>query len=254
MRGIVENVAAADVLVFTCAAFLGALVTGMAGFAFGLVASAIWLHVITPSQSAALIAAFAIVIQSYGVWQLRRVLRPSRLVPFLAGSVLGIPLGAVLLAWASAAQMRTFVGVGLVLFSLYSLARPPLPNPGGGPVAEGAVGVVSGFLGASTGLAGIPVIVWSTIRGWTKDEQRAVFQPVAVAMFLMTLLWFGSSGTITRATIELFLLGLPAVLIGTWLGFKLYGKLGEAVFRKIVLTMLLASGLTLAPAAFQAGP
>jgi uncharacterized protein len=247
MRGLVE-------LVFACAAFLGALVTGMAGFAFGLVASAIWLHVIAPSQSAVLIAAFAVVIQSYGVWQLRHALRLSRLVPFLVGGVLGIPLGAALLAWASAAQMRTFVGLGLVLFSLYSLARPSLRKPGGGTAAEGAVGVVSGFLGASTGLAGIPVIVWSTIRGWTKDEQRAVFQPVAVAMFFMTLLWFASSGTITRATMGLFLLGLPAVLAGTWLGFKLYGKLDEAVFRKIVLALLLVSGLTLVPAAFHAGP
>lgn len=48
-------------------------------------------------------------------------------------------------------------------------------------------------MGGSTGLAGIPVIVWSTMRAWSKDEQRAVFQPVVVGIFLMTLLWFGGS-------------------------------------------------------------
>jgi uncharacterized protein len=47
-------------VLFILATFVGALVTGIAGFAFGLIASAIWLHAITPAQSAALIAAFAI--------------------------------------------------------------------------------------------------------------------------------------------------------------------------------------------------
>jgi hypothetical protein len=56
-----------DLVVFFVAAFVGALVTGIAGFAFGLVASAIWLYVIAPAQSAVLIAAFAIVIQGLSV-------------------------------------------------------------------------------------------------------------------------------------------------------------------------------------------
>ena len=142
-----------------------------------------------------------------------------------------------------------FVGLALVLYSVYGLARPKLPIVNGGGVLDGAVGVVSGFLGGSTGLAGIPVIVWGILRGWSKDEQRAIFQPVAVAIFLMTLGWFGASGLVTRDTLRLFLIGLPAVLLGMWLGFRLYGKLDDAVFRTIALVLLLISGLTLLPSA-----
>jgi uncharacterized membrane protein YfcA len=32
---------------------------------------------------------------------------------------------------------------------------------------------------------------------------------------------------------------------GTWLGLKLFGRLDEATFRKIVLVLLLASGVLL---------
>jgi len=103
----------------------------------------------------------------------------------------------------------------------------------------------------STGLAGIPVVVWSTLRGWSKDEQRAVFQPVAITIFAMVLLWFTGRGMVTAATVWLFVLGLPAVLLGMWLGLKLYGKLNEATFRIIVLILLLISGLTLLPSAFM---
>jgi uncharacterized membrane protein YfcA len=50
--------------------------------------------------------------------------------------------------------------------------------------------------------------------------------------------------------LQLFFIGLPAALLGTWLGLKLYGTLDEARFRRIVLFLLLLSGLTLLPAAF----
>ena len=44
---------------------------------------------------------------------------------------------------------------------------------------------------------------------------------------------------------ELFLIGLPALLLGTWAGFALYGRIDEGMFRRIVLWLLLASGIFL---------
>jgi uncharacterized membrane protein YfcA len=144
-------------------------------------------------------------------------------------------------------------GLLLVVFSVYGLARPRLKARQGGKIGDSLVGIASGLVGASTGLAGLPVIVWSTVRGWPKDEQRAVFQPVVVAIFAMTLLWFGGKGMLTTDIIRLFLLGLPPVVLGTWLGLKLYGTLDESRFRSIVLILLLISGLTLLPSAFATG-
>ena len=43
----------------------------------------------------------------------------------------------------------------------------------------------------------------------------------------------------------LFLLGLPALLAGTWVGLRLYGRLDEAGFHRIVLILLLVSGVSL---------
>ena len=68
----------------------------------------------------------------------------------------------------------------------------------------------------------------------------------------MTLLWFGGSGMVTSDVLQLFFMGLPAALLGTWLGLKLYGTLDEVRFRRIILLLLLTSGLTLLPAAFRA--
>ena len=238
-----------DMLIFVLAVFVGALVAGIAGFAFGLIASPIWLHVITPAQSAVLIAAYAILIQGATLWKLRHTVQPSRLLPYIAGGAIGIPIGRAILYWASPVQMRAAIGIGLVLFSIYSLVRPTLPAAKGGFLPDGIVGVVSGIFGGSTGLAGVPVIIWSSLRRFSKDEQRAIFQPVAIANLLLVLLWFGSTGGIDGQSVRFFFAGLPAVAIGTWLGFRLYGKLDEPMFRRIVLVLLLFSGLTLLPRA-----
>jgi uncharacterized membrane protein YfcA len=234
-----------ELVIFAGATFAAAVVAGVAGFAFGIVAAAGWLHFLSPVQTAALIAAFGLIVQGLSVWKLRRSLNLGRLLPFLIGGAVGVPIGIELLRWTSPATLRLAIGLLLILFSLYSLVRPKVAPITAGPAADGAVGLVNGIMGGATGLAGIVVTIWSTMRGWPRDEQRAVFQPVGVAIFLMTGAWLGSAGMIGGDTLRLFLLGLPALLAGTWVGLKLYGRLDEAGFRKVVLGLLLLSGLAL---------
>ena len=50
---------------------------------------------------------------------------------------------------------------------------------------------------------------------------------------------------LSAETVWLFAIGLPALLLGTWVGLKLFGRLNEAGFRKVVLLLLLASGIKL---------
>jgi uncharacterized protein len=234
-----------DLLIFLLATFLGALVAGLSGFAFGLVAASIWLYILTPLQTASLIIAFGLIVQGYAVWKLRHALDWNRLWPLVAGAAVGVPIGVVILTWANPVYVRAGVGVFLVLYSLYALFRPALKPVTAGPAADIGAGFLNGMVAGITGLAGILVTIWCGLRGWPKDQQRAIFQPVAVATFVMTAIWIGAKGAITTETIRLFLFGLPALLAGTWLGMKLYGRLDEAKFRKLVLVLLLLSGAVL---------
>jgi uncharacterized membrane protein YfcA len=231
---------------FLIATFAGALVAGLSGFAFGLVASSIWLYILTPLQAATLIVAFGLIVQGYSVWKLRAALDWKKLWPFVLGAAFGVPVGVGILTWANPAHVRMGVGGLLVLYSLYAWFRPTIaPVKAAGAAADAGVGFLNGVLGGITGLAGILVTIWCGLRGWPKDQQRTVFQPVAVATFLMGALWIGAKGAITIETLKLFAIGLPALFAGTWLGLKLFGRLDEAAFRKVVLVLLLASGIVL---------
>ena len=232
--------------IFLFATFAGALVAGLSGFAFGLVAASIWLYILNPLQTATLIIAFGLIVQGFAVWKLRGALDWRKLWPLVLGAALGVPVGVLILTFANPAYVRAGVGALLVLYCLYALFRPAIaPVKAGGAAVDAGVGFLNGVIGGLTGLAGILVTIWCGLRGWPKEVQRTVFQPVAVATFVMSALWIGTRGAITADTIKLFLIGLPALLAGTWLGLKLFGRLNEAAFRKIVLVLLLASGVVL---------
>ena len=246
MGCVMGELSAVNLILFVSATFAASFVAGLAGFAFAIVAAAVWLHFLPPAQSTVLIAAFGLIVQGWAVWKLRHAVRPVRLAPFLIGAVIGVPLGAQLLRWASPDSLRFGIGVVLVAFSLYSLIRPRLPSVSEpGRFTDGLVGTLNGALGGATGFAGIVLTIWCTLRGWPPPEQRAVFQPVGVFVFLLTMLFLGGTGTIAPDTLSLFLIGLPAVALGTWTGLKLFGRLNETAFRGVVLMLLLASGIAL---------
>ena len=88
-------------LLFIFATFLGGFVSGFSGFAMGLVVSGIWLHIITPIQTAALIAGYGLLTQGYGIAKLRHELIWQSIWPLVMGTAIGIPIGVMLLTSTS---------------------------------------------------------------------------------------------------------------------------------------------------------
>jgi len=221
-------------LVLPAGAFLAALVVGAAGVGDGVVAAAVWLHVLGPKQAVPLIVATGIVNHGIALLRLRGELVFTRLWPFLAGAVFGVPVGNWLLGMADAHVFRNGVGVLLVVYAAALLIRPP--------VAHISVG---GVLGGLAGLAGIVPGVWAGLRGWPKAEQRGLFQPLILTVHGMALAWLAWGGLVDATTGRNLLLCLPAVALGAWLGLRIYGRLDERRFQRIVLAVLLVLGLTL---------
>jgi uncharacterized membrane protein YfcA len=151
----------------------------------------------------------------------------------------------LLLSTINPAYMRLGVGVLLVLFSIYGLAQPKLTPVRAGAPADGGAGFLNGVVCGLTGLPGLVITIWCQLRAWPKDVQRAIFQPVILGAFVVTAISVAATGVVTADIVKLYLLGLPALLAGLWLGFKLYGKLDEVMFRKVILVMLFFSGWAL---------
>src|SRR4030081_3704054 len=168
---------------FCFAAFAGGFVSGFSGFAMGLVVSGVWLHIIMPVQTAALIAGYGLLTQGYGILKLGQALNWHAIWPLVLGTTIGIPIGVILLSYINPVYLRFGVGVLLVLYTIYGLARPAFKPIKIGIAADVAIGILKGLVGGLTGLGGVLSTLSCQLRGWTKDSQRAVFQPVLFAAF-----------------------------------------------------------------------
>lgn len=230
---------------FLFGAFLGGLTSGLAGFAMGLVVSGIWLHVITPLQTATLIVGFGLITQGYAIWKLRGSLDWLAVAPFILGGAFGVPVGTMLLTYVDPATARNVVGALLIAYSVYGLVRPRFKPIATNTPRNLAIGGLNGLLGGITGLTGIIATIWCQLVGLSKDKQRAIFQPVNLATIVMSAVTLSLAGAVTPQVTKLYLLGLPTLLAGLWCGFKLYGKLGDAEFRKLILVLLFVSGTAL---------
>lgn len=241
--------------VFLFGTFLGGLTSGLAGFAMGLVVSGIWLHVLTPLQTATLIVGFGLVTQGYAIWKLRGALDWRAVAPFILGGAFGVPIGTILLTYVDPTTARNVVGALLIAYSAYGLARPRFKPVATNNRLDLAIGGLNGLLGGITGLTGIIATIWCQLIGLSKDKQRTIFQPVNLATIVMSAISLSLAGAVTPQIGRLYLLGLPTLLAGLWCGFKLYGRLDDAGFRKVILLLLFVAGLALlAPLVLRLSP
>ena len=225
--------------------FLGGLAAGAAGFAFGIVASSVWLHALSPVHNAFLVVSCGLLLQAATLWPARRGIEPRRLWPFILGGALGIPAGVVLLVMSEPGRLRFALGLFLIAYGLYALIAPRLPYfGGGGRAVDALVGLVSGVLGGLGGYSGVLPAIWAQLRGWPKEVARGVYQPFIVFAHIATLALFGFVAVDLKAVV-LLIAALPALAVGGWLGWIIYGRLDERRFRQVLAGLLVLSGAAL---------
>ena len=236
----------AEIIIVVAGALAAGFTTGLAGFGTGLTALGFWLHVIDPVVAAPLVAGCSVVGQVQSLIALRPRITLARALPFIVPGLIGVPLGALLLLAVDPAPIK--IGIGILLITicstlLFLVGRITVTI--GGRAADGGVGFLGGILGGLAGLSGILPTLWCTLRGWPKDDQRAIYQPYNLAILAFAMIAMGVAGLLDRAFWILFATAAPATVVGVWLGVRAYRRVDERAFRYIVLSLLLVSGAVL---------
>lgn len=238
-------------------AALGALIagftTGFAGFGTGLVAAGLWFHALPAAFVPPLVALASVTGQLVALASVRRSFDWPGVTPFLVGGTLGVPLGVAALAVASPLLLRTGAGLFLVIYALHQLIQQQPGHIGnwGGKPADAAVGAVGGFLGGFAGLCGPPPLIWLRMRGGDIDAQRAVYQPFNMVVLALASIGMAVSGQMSAEVLWVAFICLPATALGAFLGARAYGAVSPQTFQRVVLSLLLLSGLILLAQTFR---
>ncbi len=224
----------------------GGFVQGLSGFAFGLVAMAVWAWWQDPALAGPLVVFGSLVGQLASLRSVRSGFDARRALPFVAGGVAGVPIGVALLRHMDPLSFKLAVGVLLVVWCPAMLLARDLPRvTRGGRAADAGAGLVGGVMGGLSGLTGPAPTLWAALRGWDRDAQRAVFQVFNLAMHALTMGAYLATGTVSGEAARLFLVVAPAMLVPTLIGARLYRRFSDAAFRSLVLGLLASSGVVL---------
>lgn len=235
-----------SLLIVLAGAAAAGFAQGVSGFAFSLVALSIWAWAVEPQLAAPMAVFGALAGQLVALPWVWRGFDLRKLLPLVVGGLMGVPLGVFLLQWLDPILFRFGLGLFLLVYCPLMLLLPTdFSWPHGGRLADGASGFAGGVLGGLAGISGPVPTLWTTLRGWDKDTQRGVLQAFNIAMHMATLTAYALSGSITGETLAMFAWIAPALTIPAVLGVLLFRRLATQTFRRLILVLLLVSGLTL---------
>jgi len=223
---------------------LASFLSSIGGFAFAAICGAMLFHMgDDPVEVVQIMMTCSIANQAKMTWELRRNLDWSSLRWFLTGGIFGLPIGVWLLLNVSKGFYIHVLGVFLVTYGVYMLCRRPFVLR-----QHIACDIAAGFLGGITGgvmgFPGASVTIWCGTKGWDKNRQRAVFQPVILILQIAALVLIGIARSDHHIAYDPFsFVYIPAGLIGTALGLGFYQRLSDKQFSRAVNMLLIISGV-----------
>ena len=235
-----------DIALVVAGALAAGFVNGLSGTGYALVALGFWLHAMSPVTAAPLVAFCSVAGHLQSLPRIWKGVIWSRLWPFMVGGLIGVPIGTALLGFVQVRPLKVAVGILLMLYcSWMGFARHPPVVTGGGRLADGAAGFGGGILGGMASLSGPIPVIWVQLRGWTMLAQRGVNQPYNMSVLTLSLISAAVAGFLDRTFLIWAAISLPVTLIGAQVGLRLYGRINDGQFRRLVIVLLGLSGLTL---------
>jgi uncharacterized membrane protein YfcA len=228
------------------AILLASAASSIAGFAFSAMCGALLFHLM-PNQVyvVQVMIVCSIAMQSFSVAALWHSIDWRSLPVFLVGGTLGVPAGAWLLLHLSTGLYRDVIGGLLVVYGCYMLLRWPTRSLRAGPLADAGAGFLGGFTGGLAGFPGAFVTIWCGLKGWDKAHQRGVYQPFILCMQPVSLIVIHlmRPASATAAQLDWNALAfVPAALLGTWFGLRIFRSLSDRQFQIAVNVLLVAAG------------
>lgn len=227
-------------------AFFAGVVQGATGFGSGIVLNAFWLHILEPSAAISLNIVSCLFVSALPIYKLRKTLDFSKLKPFVIFGVLGIPTGLFILTLTDPTIFKTTVGIILVIFSIWKFrSKNIFINFKSSPSLDKLIGFISGVLGGFAALGGILPTIWVNIQKLPKNTQRGTYEPFIFITSIAAVVSFYFAGFLNLDIFNYFIKVLPALIIGSLIGVKIYSFINEDLFKKVILGLIFLAGLVL---------
>jgi uncharacterized membrane protein YfcA len=243
-----------------------AAVQSATGFGFAIVAVPLYLLILNSLSAVQVAIVVTPVISLAVVPRLWPEVRGDLLGRLMGGSVLGLPVGMVVYAYAGLFWIKTAVAVLIVLFALLFFLKARAPERRGGDTGgestgratpargrEVAVGVLSGAMTTSLGMPGPPVMLYFSALNLERNTVRATLLSLFVFSYAGAAAVQAAVAGIALQTWIMAGVLAPCALVGAALGHWLSRGMSQRVFQTGALLLLVGTGLYMLYGTFSGG-
>jgi uncharacterized protein len=237
-------------LVFFMLVMIGAFaVRSAAGFGAVLIAIPMLAFVLPISTAVSVTTALTAITSVHHVsrdWR-RVAWRHFAVMAFY--SAIGICLGFYFIKMLDEHSLRRGLGIFLILYSIYTFATAKVSRTVSARwrrALAASTGIAGGLLGTlfGAGVGPIYVVYFDTLR-LEREIFRVTMSTVVLLGGAARIAGYASLGFYERSSIALIVIGLPLVVVGSWLGDKVIRRLNPQKFSWLVGGLVLLSGIAL---------
>ena len=216
----------------------------VSGFGFGILVMTV-LPYIMPSygEATALSGLLAMVTSGIVVAKMWRQIPWNKLIPILVTLVVVSWFAIVFVAHHPSGLLQKILGVMLIIASVWFFffndrvkLRPTIG-------VQVSMGVISGIMGGLFSMQGPPAVIYFLSTSETKEEYAALSQAYFLLGNIVMAAFRWHNGFVTAAVGQAWLAAIVAVLIGGWIGGKVFSRLSAEAVRKVAYAYMAVSGI-----------
>jgi len=237
-----------DVIVLIIAgALAGGFANGLAGFGTGLFALGWWLAAMPPLDAVVTVVIMSLVGGVQGLYAVRNAIDKADQFRFLVPALFGIIIGYLVLDAVNVAILKFLVASLLILFGGFFTVRKTLPKlTKRYLLADVLVGFIGGHFGMVAGMSGAILTMGCSLYDWSKARRRALVQPFNMIVLGTVMVLMALRGLIDQHIWLIVAVAFPFSIIGTQTGIFVFRRLNDQQFQRLLIWLILASGLVLA--------
>ncbi len=229
-------------LLFVILVFFSAFQQTVSGFGFALFLMPLATIVFGLRTAASLVALDAVTLYAINLFRYRNAVNGRQVWRLGTAAALGAPIGVWVLVNANEVIVKWLLGLLLIGYAAYSLAKPFALH-----VESDQWGYLAGFLGGCLGGAynvpGPPIVIYGALRGWDKDEFRAVLQAIFLVSGTIAVASHFIAGRVTPDVRSLYATSVPGLLFGIGAAAWADRHVNRPRFRVLVSAMVLVMGV-----------
>lgn len=231
-----------EITAFIIIILVASVIQTSTGFGFSILATPFLLLLFEPIEAIQINLILSLLISSALIMKIKKDIDFEILRRLLIGSVVGIPIGILILLFVEINQLKLAVSIIILVLTVLLILKFRIRQKN---ERDFLVGGLSGSFTSSIGMPGPPLLLYFSGTDTQKEKLRGTTLAFYLFIYFVSLItqiiFVGTNKTIWVSS----LWALPVVLLGLYVGQLLFKKINQNLFRKFTYLILLFTGVFL---------